>query len=64
MLELVTAFEKASGKKVPYVIALRRAGDIAECYADVSKAKEVFGWTAKHDIDDMCRDSANFAFKN
>ncbi len=64
VLQLVTAFEKASGKKVPYVIALRRAGDIAECYADVSKAKEVFGWTAKYDIDDMCRDSANFAFKN
>ncbi len=63
VLELVRAFEKASGKKVPYVIAPRRPGDIAECYADVSKAKEVLGWQAKYDIDDMCRDNARWALK-
>ena len=63
VLELVRAFEKASGKKVPYVIAPRRAGDIAECYADVSKAKEILGWQAKYDIDDMCKDNARWALK-
>ncbi len=63
VLELVKAFEKASGKKVPYVIAPRRPGDIAECYADVSKAKEVLGWQAKYDIDDMCADNARWALK-
>ncbi|MBP5208821.1 MAG: UDP-glucose 4-epimerase GalE [Clostridia bacterium] len=64
VLQLVTAFEKASGKKVPYVIAPRRPGDIAECYADVSKAERVFGWRARYDVAEMCRDSANFADKN
>ena len=63
VLELVRAFEKASGKKVPYVIAPRRAGDIAECYADVTKAKKVLGWQAKYDIDDMCVDNARWALK-
>ncbi len=63
VLELVRAFEKASGKKVPYVIAPRRAGDIAECYADVSKAKEILGWQAKYDVDDMCADNARWALK-
>ena len=63
VLELVRAFEKASGKKVPYVIAPRRAGDIAECYADVTKAKEILGWQAKYDIDDMCKDNARWALK-
>ena len=63
VLELVRAFEKASGKKVPYVIAPRRAGDIAECYADVSKAKEILGWQAKYDVDDMCKDNARWALK-
>ncbi len=63
VLELVRAFEKASGKKVPYVIAPRRAGDIAECYADVSKAKKVLGWQAKYDVDDMCKDNARWALK-
>lgn len=60
VLEIVRAFEKASGKKVNYKIAPRRAGDIATCYADVSKAKQELGWTAQYDINDMCRDSWNF----
>lgn len=63
VLELVRAFEKASGKKVPYVIAPRRPGDIAECYADVTKAKEVLGWQAKYGIDEMCADNARWALK-
>ena len=61
VLEIVEAFKKASGRDVPYRIAGRRAGDIATCYADTSKALELFGWKAERDIDDMCRDSWNFA---
>ena len=57
VLELVSAFEKASGVKIPYEIAPRRAGDIAVCYADAEKAKRVLGWTAEKDIDDCCRDT-------
>lgn len=60
VLELVHAFEKACGHAVNYKIAPRRAGDIATCYADVSKAKNELGWVANYDIDDMCRDSWNF----
>ncbi len=60
VLEMVHAFEKASGRTVNYKIAPRRPGDIAECYADASKAKRELGWEAKRDIDAMCRDSWNF----
>lgn len=64
VLDVVHAFEKASGKKVKYTIAPRRAGDIAECYADVSKAKKELGWEAKYSLDDMCRDNWNFIRNN
>jgi UDP-glucose 4-epimerase len=64
VLDVVHAFEKASGKKVNYKIAPRRPGDIAECYADVSKAKKELGWEAHYSLDDMCRDSWNFINKN
>ncbi|MFB5196765.1 UDP-glucose 4-epimerase GalE [Neobacillus sp. KR4-4] len=57
VLEMVTAFEKAAGVKVPYKIVERRPGDVAVCYADPSKAKNVLGWTAVRGIEDMCRDS-------
>ena len=57
VLEMVKAFEKASGQTIPYKIMARRDGDVAECYADVSKAKELLNWEAKLDIDDMCRDA-------
>ena len=60
VLEVVHAFEKASGRKVNYKIAPRRPGDIAECYADASKAKRELGWEAKRTLDDMCRDSWHF----
>ena len=56
VLQLVQAFETASGKTVKYRIAGRRDGDIATCYADPSLAKSLFGWQAKFDIDAMCRD--------
>ena len=55
VLEMVAAFEKARGIKLPYKIAPRRPGDIAECYADCSKAKKLLGWEAKYSIEDACR---------
>lgn len=60
VLELVHAFEDASGKKIPYVIAPRRPGDIASCYADTAKAKEMFNWTAQRDVGTMCKDGWNY----
>jgi len=57
VLDMVKAFEQASGKKVPYQIVSRRAGDIAECFADPSYAKKVLGWEAKRSIEEMCKDS-------
>jgi UDP-glucose 4-epimerase len=56
VLEMVKAFEKASGKNIPYKITARRPGDIAACYADPSKAKKEMGWSADRDIDEMCAD--------
>ncbi len=64
VLEMVKAFEKASGKKIPYKIVQRRAGDIAKCYADPSFAKKSLNWEAKKDINDMCQDSWNWQSKN
>lgn len=60
VLDMVKAFEKTTGKKVPYKIAPRRPGDIATCYADPTKAKQELDWTAKMGIDEMCKDSWNF----
>ena len=60
VLELVKAFEEANGIEVPYEIVARRPGDIAECYADASKAERELGWTAKRDIISMCRDAWRF----
>jgi len=64
VLQIVAAFEKASGRPVPYEINDRRAGDIATCYADASKAETLFGWHAEKNIDDMCRDGWNFQAKH
>ena len=63
VLDMVAAYEKASGINIPYRIAPRRAGDVAVSYADAAKAKELFGWEAKYDILKMCADSWNFAKK-
>jgi UDP-glucose 4-epimerase len=57
VLEMVEAFEKASGKKIPYKLVARRPGDVASCYADPSKAKSDLDWTAGRDINEMCADS-------
>ena len=64
VLDMVKAFEQITGKKVPYKIAPRRAGDIATCYSDPTKAKEELGWTAEKGIKEMCEDSWNFIQKN
>lgn len=64
VLEVVAAFEKASGREVKYVIGPRRAGDIASCYADTSKAKNMLGWQAQYGIDEMCEDMWRFTEKN
>ena len=64
VLDLVKSFEKVNGLKLPYVIAPRRAGDIAECYADASKAERLLGWKAEKTLDDMCRDSWNWTKKS
>lgn len=57
VLEMIEAFEKASGKSVAFEVINRRPGDIAACYADPVKAKELLGWVAQHDIDRMCVDA-------
>ena len=64
VLEIVAAFEKASGRKVPYAIVPRRPGDVATSFADASEAKRVFGWEARLGIDEMCEDMWRFAEKH
>ncbi|MBR5742787.1 MAG: UDP-glucose 4-epimerase GalE [Clostridia bacterium] len=64
VLEMVKAFEKASGKKIPYVIAPRRPGDIAEVYADASLAEKELGFKTRRDVFDMCRDLWNWQSQN
>ena len=60
VLELVTAFERVNGIKIPYKITPRRAGDIATCYAETKKAEQELGWKARRSVEDMCRDSWRF----
>ena len=57
VLEVVRAFELASGKSVPYRIAPRRPGDVAAYYADATQAGRLLGWSARHDLNDMCADA-------
>ena len=64
VLEIVNAYEKASGQKVNYVSSPRRPGDIAECYADPSKSKKELGWEATKGVEEMCADSWNFTKNN
>lgn len=64
VLDVVKAFEKASGKDVPYEITNRRAGDIAINFADPSKAEKELGWKAEYDLEDMCRDSWRWQSQN
>ena len=64
VLDMVKAFETANNVPVPYVIAPRRPGDLATCYADPQKSREVLGWEAKLDQTDMCRDTWHWQSKN
>lgn len=64
VLQVKDAFQKACGKEIAFEIMDRRPGDIATCYADTKKAKDVLGWEAKYGIDEMCEDSWNFQSKN
>ena len=64
VLDVVKAFEKVNGLKVPYSIKPRRPGDIATCYCNPAKAKAELGWEAKYGIEEMCRDSWNWQKNN
>lgn len=64
VLDVVKAFEKASGRDVPYEIGPRREGDIAKCFADAKKAKDVLGWIAENGIEEMCEDSWRWQSQN
>ena len=64
VLDMVKAFEKASGAKVPYAIKPRRDGDLATVFSNPTKAKEILGWTAEYGIEEMCRDAWNWQSHN
>ena len=64
VLDMVKAFEKASGKDVPYQIVGRRPGDIATCYADPAYAEEKLGWKAECELDEMCEDTWRWQSQN
>jgi len=64
VLEMVRAFEKASGRVVPYRLVDRRPGDIASCYADPAQAAEVLGWRASRGIEEMCADAWHWQMGN
>ncbi|MBE5108134.1 UDP-glucose 4-epimerase GalE [Bacillus thuringiensis] len=64
VLEMVKAFERVSGKKIPYKIIGRRPGDVAICFADVSKARRELGWEAEYGLEEMCIDSWRWQVNN
>lgn len=64
VLEMVTTFEKATGKEVPHKVGARRPGDVAICYADPTKARNELGWKATKTLEDMCKDSWKYIEKN
>ncbi len=64
VLEMIRAFEKASGRRIPYAFAPRRAGDIATCFADPSYARELLGWQAALTLEDMCADTWRWQSQN
>ena len=64
VLDVVKAFERVNGIKIPYSIKPRRAGDIATCYSDPAKAERELGWKAQYGLDDMCRDAWNWQKNN
>jgi len=64
VLDLVKTFEEVNGVPVPYKIVPRRPGDVATCYSDPAKAKEMLGWVAEKDLKDMCRDTWRWQSQN
>ncbi|MFN3716875.1 MAG: GDP-mannose 4,6-dehydratase, partial [Thiobacillus sp.] len=64
VLDMVRAFEAASGKKVPYEIVARRAGDVAQCWADATRAAQDLGWRAVYDLPRMCADAWRWQSQN
>jgi UDP-glucose 4-epimerase len=64
VFDVIKAFEKASGKQISFEVVARRAGDLAEYYADPSLAKQLFGWQAQHDITRMCQDTWRWQSNN
>ena len=64
VLDIVNSFMKANNLEIPYEIKDRRPGDIAECYANPDKARDILGWQAEKTLDDMCRDSWNWQSNN
>ena len=64
VLDMLHAFEKAAGKKIPYKVVERRAGDVATCYSDPALAKQLLNWQAEHGLDAMCRDSWHWQLNN
>ena len=64
VLDIINAFERVNGVKIPYIIAPRRAGDIAECYADATKAEFELGWKATRGLDEMCKSAWEFEKKH
>ncbi|WP_419872090.1 UDP-glucose 4-epimerase GalE [Candidatus Pristimantibacillus sp. PTI5] len=64
VLEMIAAFEKVSGRRIPYALIERRPGDIAICYADTVKANEELNWTATYGIEEMCEDSWRWQYSN
>lgn len=57
VLQLIKRFESVTGMRIPYVVGPRRLGDVAECWADTSKAERLMGWKAHFSIDEMCQDA-------
>jgi len=64
VLEVISAFERACEKKIPFKVVDRRPGDIPVCYADVAKASKLLGWSAAREIDEMCEDAWNWQKRN
>lgn len=63
VLDVIKTFEEVNNIKIPYEIVARRPGDIASCYANPEKAKQILGWVAQYNLQDMCRDSWNYQKK-
>ena len=64
VLEVIAAFEKATGVNIPYEVVGRRPGDVVAAYADPSQARTELGWVAQRNLEDMCRDGWNWQQKN